>query len=87
MLRASICVLWEVSHCHIDHAGAIPELMRAYPGLLVVMHEQEAPYCSGAPHFVLAGILVMYWPKVCSACVCLSFSVAGPHHACCKRLM
>ena len=36
-----------LTHGHIDHVGAVPDLTRAYPELQVVMHAQEQPYVTG----------------------------------------
>ena len=33
-----------VTHGHIDHVGALPELQSAFPELAIIMHAAEAPY-------------------------------------------
>ena len=38
-----------LTHGHIDHVGAIPELLVAFPDLQVVLHSLEAPYITGLP--------------------------------------
>lgn len=38
-----------LTHGHIDHVGAIPELVEAFPELQVVFHSLEAPYVTGLP--------------------------------------
>ena len=41
------CVLNAVTHGHVDHVGATPELAAAYPDMQVVMHVDELPYVLG----------------------------------------
>lgn len=36
-----------VTHGHLDHVGAIEPLIEAYPDLLVIFHETEAPFLLG----------------------------------------
>lgn len=36
-----------VTHGHLDHVGAIEPLIAAYPDLLVIFHETEAPFLLG----------------------------------------
>ncbi|KAF9208966.1 hypothetical protein BGZ49_006938 [Haplosporangium sp. Z 27] len=38
-----------ITHSHVDHTGATPALLEKYPGLKVVIHEEEKPFiCDGA---------------------------------------
>ena len=43
-----------LTHGHIDHAGMVPELARAYPKLQVVMHALEEPYVAGGVRGLVA---------------------------------
>jgi glyoxylase-like metal-dependent hydrolase (beta-lactamase superfamily II) len=37
-----------ITHGHIDHVGALPDLLTAFPNLQVVFHANEEPYIAGA---------------------------------------
>jgi metal-dependent hydrolase (beta-lactamase superfamily II) len=47
------CACPAVSHGHVDHVGATPELAAAYPDMQVVMHELEAPFVVGEQSYIL----------------------------------
>lgn len=38
-----------MTHGHVDHVGALPELLSAFPELAVVLHAAEAPFIVGPP--------------------------------------
>ncbi|KAF9438991.1 hypothetical protein BGZ76_001886 [Entomortierella beljakovae] len=45
-----------ITHCHIDHTGAIPTLLEKYPGSKVIIHEDEKPFiCDGVSLRVCSG--------------------------------
>ena len=46
-VRRDLVMRAAVTHGHLDHVGAIEPLIDAYPDLLVIFHETEAPFLLG----------------------------------------
>lgn len=44
-----------VTHGHLDHVGALPQLMQLYPDLKVVIHEAEAEHLTGQEGYFYKG--------------------------------
>ena len=47
LLKTSCCVWGAVSHGHLDHVGAVDQLLAAYPDLKVCM------FCLGPKNFLI----------------------------------
>ncbi len=48
-----------MTHAHLDHTGALPQLLQAYPSAEVVIHDKEAPFLAGSETYYPAGSLVV----------------------------
>ena len=60
VMNGSKLQLIMLTHGHPDHCGALPALVKAYPGAQVVFHEEEAPYLLGGARHVVASAACRY---------------------------
>ena len=51
-----------VTHGHVDHVGALPLLLQAYPSTPVLLHSLEAPYLLSSDYYIpWNGLVARMW--------------------------